>query len=261
MILPEQLLLRNVIYRVSCSVNGKLYVGQTRQRFGIRLAEHRNCALGTAEQSYSKRTAIARAMRKYGFDAFDFEIIEICEPDRLDEREAYWIAELGSLAPAGYNLQAGGKNAPRSAEVGQRISAANKGRVKTPEWRAALSRSHMGKVISPEQRAKASAIQKGRKQSAETKRRRSVALLLDLTGRRIGNLVVLHRAEDYINPTTGKGLPRWLCQCDCGNQKAIRSAHLIGGSTQSCGCTRYINTPETRANKRAAALRRYGRIK
>lgn len=37
--------------------------------------------------------------------------------------------------------------------------------------------------------------------------------------------------SDPINHRTA-----WLCVCDCGNTKIIKSEHLIDGTTKSCGC-------------------------
>src|ERR1017187_2611021 len=49
-------------------------------------------------------------------------------------------------------------------------------------------------------------------------------------GRRFGRLVVVGMAPSP---------PRrsyWLCRCDCGTERAIRSDGLKSGETQSCGC-------------------------
>lgn len=59
----------------------------------------------------------------------------------------------------------------------------------------------------------------------------------DLTGRRYGRLTVICRAEN-----TKHGSAQWLCQCDCGNKKIVRSASL-NGNTKSCGCL-YKDTRE-----------------
>lgn len=48
----------------------------------------------------------------------------------------------------------------------------------------------------------------------------------DLTGKKFGNLLVI----EYKN--NGK----WLCKCDCGNEKIIRGNNLKRGLTKSCGC-------------------------
>ncbi len=47
-------------------------------------------------------------------------------------------------------------------------------------------------------------------------------------GNRYGRLVVIEFAG------IKNGLANFLCQCDCGNQKIIRGAHLRDGNTQSC---------------------------
>lgn len=64
--------------------------------------------------------------------------------------------------------------------------------------------------------------------SLEVKRARAV----DLTGRRFGKLVALHRGE------TSKDQPTWICACDCGAQVRIRTRYLVDGSQFSCGCFR-----------------------
>lgn len=169
------------IYMLTCAVNGKRYVGQA-ANLRSRWYWHRNAACGASDSSYEQRTAIARAMRKYGVAQFTLTILEHCAVDALNEREVYWIATLGTLVPGGYNLTAGGVPARRAADVGARISIANKGRVKTPEWRAKLSAAHKGKKLTPEHRQKISDVQRGRTHSAETKARRSAAL----KGRKFG---------------------------------------------------------------------------
>lgn len=58
----------------------------------------------------------------------------------------------------------------------------------------------------------------------------------NLIGQRFGRLVILERAEDEIDKKSGKHKTRWLCQCDCGNQKIIRGASLTCGRVRSCGC-------------------------
>lgn len=54
--------------------------------------------------------------------------------------------------------------------------------------------------------------------------------LKDLTNQRFGKLTVIKR-----DLTSKKGV-RWICKCDCGNEKSISSHCLIEGHTKSCGC-------------------------
>ena len=90
---------KGIIYKIT-SPSGKVYVGQTICPFEKRMQEHR--------QSKSGCTALKRATQKYK-DQMKYEIIEENIPkEQLDEREIYWIKELNSLAPNGYNLTSGG---------------------------------------------------------------------------------------------------------------------------------------------------------
>ena len=59
----------------------------------------------------------------------------------------------------------------------------------------------------------------------------------DLTGQRFGMLTVIKQAEDYVSPN-GKHMRRWLCKCDCGNEKPINEKNLKEGITKSCGCAK-----------------------
>jgi hypothetical protein len=91
---------RGIIYKIT-SPSGKVYVGQTVRSFEKRMQEHR--------QESSGCTLIRRAIDKYG-DEMNYEIIEENVPqEQLDEREIYWIKELNSLAPGGYNCTTGGQ--------------------------------------------------------------------------------------------------------------------------------------------------------
>lgn len=57
--------------------------------------------------------------------------------------------------------------------------------------------------------------------------------MLDYKGMRFGRLIVIEEAERTISDP---GQRRWLCKCDCGNEKIIFHGNLQRGSTKSCGC-------------------------
>lgn len=72
----------------------------------------------------------------------------------------------------------------------------------------------------------------------------------DVIGKRFGRLVALsvYHAKNY----------RYVkCQCDCGNEKAIRIDHLIKGRTKSCGCL-ITNISVERKHKHSGE--KYGRL-
>ena len=57
--------------------------------------------------------------------------------------------------------------------------------------------------------------------------------LIDITGKRFNNLVVVKRAENAKG-----GVAVWECICDCGNTTFVRGSNLKNGSVKSCGCRR-----------------------
>ena len=54
----------------------------------------------------------------------------------------------------------------------------------------------------------------------------------DLTGMVFGKLIVLHRAQDYVQPS-GQHKRMWHCRCECGNECDIRANDLKSGNTKS----------------------------
>ncbi|MBO5897533.1 MAG: hypothetical protein J6R04_00815 [Clostridia bacterium] len=63
----------------------------------------------------------------------------------------------------------------------------------------------------------------------------SKTTLIDIINKRFGRLVVLERVEDHIT-SGGRQIPRYLCNCDCGNLHTATSSSLLSGSVKSCGC-------------------------
>lgn len=52
-----------------------------------------------------------------------------------------------------------------------------------------------------------------------------------MAGQRFTRLVVLSRAAN------GNGRQaRWLCRCDCGNERIVLAQNLRNGNTKACGC-------------------------
>lgn len=70
----------------------------------------------------------------------------------------------------------------------------------------------------------------------------------DLTGKKFGKLIVIKRS--YPNSKTNHS--RWLCKCECGNEKIINQTSLVTGNTKSCGCLRF---GKSRLHKGVASFR------
>lgn len=77
----------------------------------------------------------------------------------------------------------------------------------------------------------------------------------DLTGQKIGRLVVIKRIESIIQKN-GKPVTRWLCQCECGNKKIVR-ADSLGRGTKSCGCLKHELSKEQHTNDPVKPKRLY----
>lgn len=100
-----------IVYLIRHKESGKCYVGQTVSSFAQRMAQHRYQAF--TEGRY--KTAIASAIKHYGWGEFETSILEVCDSkDGMDAAEIAWIEKLNALAPNGYNLQIGGPSLPRA---------------------------------------------------------------------------------------------------------------------------------------------------
>lgn len=96
------------IYKITNKINNKIYIGQS-VAIEQRWKEHQSCAFNPKNHLYNIR--LYCAFRKYGIENFIFEIIELCDKNKLNERELYWIEYYNSTDnKIGYNIQPGGNN-------------------------------------------------------------------------------------------------------------------------------------------------------
>lgn len=92
------------IYKITNLINHKVYIGQS-VNIEQRWKNHKTRAYYEDCEEYNR--PLYRAMRKYGIRNFNFEMIEECAPQFLNEREQYWIKYYNSFED-GYNLTVGG---------------------------------------------------------------------------------------------------------------------------------------------------------
>ena len=100
------------IYKYTNLINNKKYIGQT-NNFERRIKEHKSCSFNPKSVNYDDK--IHQAIRKYGYENFKIEIIEVINNaenyDLVNERESFWIKQEQSLLTQwGYNVLEGGKN-------------------------------------------------------------------------------------------------------------------------------------------------------
>lgn len=101
-----------VIYLITNTVNGKLYVGQTIKKLSHRWNLHKAQALrGKSSQ------AVHRAIVKHGPENFTIKAILTAPEDQLDVHEVRLIKEYDSMHPSkGYNMTPGGGGTGSGAE-------------------------------------------------------------------------------------------------------------------------------------------------
>ena len=159
------------VYKITNTVNNKSYIG-------ISIHEPEKDRIQKHLSGHGNRV-IANAVKKYGRDAFTYEVLEANVFDAfLPELEVAYIANYNTVAPNGYNLTSGGEVAKTlSDETRRKIGEAGKGRKPSIETRRKMSEARKGKTLSAEHRRKISEANKGiqnwlgKQHSEETRRK------------------------------------------------------------------------------------------
>lgn len=86
------------IYKITNKENGKVYIGQA-TNLERRLSEHKQ----------KRFVPIDMWINVLGVETFDFEILEECSNDELDEKEQKYV-KIYDANHTGYNFQEGGSN-------------------------------------------------------------------------------------------------------------------------------------------------------
>ncbi|MBO0438948.1 hypothetical protein [Candidatus Enterococcus ikei] len=77
---------------------------------------------------------------------------------------------------------------------------------------------------------------------------------LNLENKKFGRLVALKRVDNIGNHAY------WLCLCECGKEKSIRSDHLNNGLIKSCGCLEIESRIQGNNHKHGSSKQRLYRI-
>lgn len=132
-----------------CYVGSSIDIGGRRRRH-IRLA----CVLNSKNRFHT-------AIRDFGPEEFDFEVLERCDRSEMRSREDFWIAFIGSNNSDDLNTNLSSSWKGLSDLTRERISKANKGRLNSEEHKKNCSKAlkaywaiHPFPKLSEERRAK-----------------------------------------------------------------------------------------------------------
>lgn len=96
------------IYKITNTVNNKCYIGVTTQANPNERWSHHKSAI----RANIGCPFLQKAFKKYGEDAFKFEVLIICFNEDVFKFENEYILKYNSMSPNGYNVAVGGIRGP-----------------------------------------------------------------------------------------------------------------------------------------------------
>lgn len=148
-----------VLYRLT-SPSNKQYIGIAKNGVNYRFSVH------VSESKSGSTTALHKAIRKYGANAFKKEVLVVSNYDYIKELEIKVIKAFNTLSPYGYNLTIGGDGTvgyQHTDETKEKISSLTKIRMADPKNRQHLSDLNTGKKLSEETKQKIASSSLGKK--------------------------------------------------------------------------------------------------
>lgn len=201
------------IYKYT-SPSNRVYIGKSKNIYYYRSYKYKKLNCKSQPKLY-------RSLKKYGYETHQFEILEECTKELLNEREIFYKKQeldkvnwdwkkvlFCDLADVG-----GG---PRSEETKRKISKANKGRKRSKETRLKMSKSF-----------------KGKRKSEETKKRMSESKLgKKITWSHKFNKIILQY------DLQGNFIKEWKSITSASNELKLRQGDISNvciGTNKSCG--------------------------
>ncbi|MBT7930242.1 GIY-YIG nuclease family protein [Candidatus Peregrinibacteria bacterium] len=167
--------MKSGIYQIACKINGKRYIGSSKNVFTRKTAHFREL-----RNSIHPNRLLQNAFNKHGEDNFEFKILAFCEPDFLIEQEQGFLDFCKTYERGiGYNLHKKADSpigVKRSQEFKDKLSKANTGRKHTEESKKKMSEIHKKLIISDETRRKITESKRGTKLSKAHKEKIGKAL-------------------------------------------------------------------------------------
>jgi group I intron endonuclease len=206
------------IYKIT-SPSGKIYIGQS-INVEIRKNQYKNFK--------SNKTNIGpklyNSLQKYGFEKHQFEIIEECSLEQLNEREMYWGQYYNVLNESGLNLKIGESKGLCSEETKKKMSVAHKGNkkrlgCKMSDYSKSLIRIKNSKpkpkgFMSEEHKQKISQNSKGTIRNKNKTYRAKPIYQYDLQGNLLNEFQSAQEAGRYLGKSGNS-----IADCAAGRQK------------------------------------------
>ena len=218
------------IYKITNKVNGKIYIGKDE---------------ASNPSYYGSGKLIRRAMKLYGKDSFEKEIVEEVERrELLCEREIYWISFYSSTdRKTGYNIAKGGDgrdtltNHPDLTAIRNKISNTLTGRIFTEEHLANLKKNHPKLTMEEKNMDKAAWLVSIRESHAK----RRGKLLEEIVGEDRAKKIKEHlkekrqeRAESFETPVAQYSKEGELLQTYKSQVEASKATGIRQGDISNC---------------------------
>lgn len=113
-----------IVYCIECKITGLKYVGVTRQKLKERILQHKQSSTDIKKQNRKLYFHI----NKYGWESFDFYVLETVHLNKLQERERYWISKFNTFAE-GLNSTIGGHSWPNRCRIKSYIIKSPEGKI------------------------------------------------------------------------------------------------------------------------------------
>lgn len=164
------------IYMIT-NPNKRIYIGLSTDIESRWRAYKHLCNIKTQKLLY-------RSMKKYGYDAHNFKILEECNVDSLSDREIFWIQNKKSYfyenKKIGLNLTKGGdyppkQTKPKTKEHRKKISQANKGRKHSKETIEKIRKARAKQIFSKESIEKRAKKLRGRVSKLKGRKRPNIS--------------------------------------------------------------------------------------
>jgi len=137
------------IYKITNTINGKVYIGKTGKTIEERWSKHLENAkeLKRAREAnpHEKKEGshLNNAINKYGPNAFIVNQEDVAySKEELNEKERYWVNEYDSMNPdKGYNMTEGGEGGRQSPEVIKKMTEINQEIARNPQALEKMSKA------------------------------------------------------------------------------------------------------------------------